>query len=72
MAELTTKQQNALPNSAFCGPDRTYPVLKASDIQGVASLLGKAPASQQADIKASALAKAKRFGWPIPDSWKEH
>ena len=26
MAKLTTKKRNALPNSAFAGPDRSYPV----------------------------------------------
>jgi hypothetical protein len=26
MAKLTTKKRNALPDSAFAGPDRSYPV----------------------------------------------
>lgn len=26
MAKLTTKERNALPNSAFAGPNRTYPI----------------------------------------------
>lgn len=26
MAKLTTKQRNRLPDSAFAGPDRSYPV----------------------------------------------
>lgn len=26
MAKLTTQQRNALPTSAFAGPNRTYPV----------------------------------------------
>jgi hypothetical protein len=26
MAKLTSKQRNKLPNSAFAGPDRSYPV----------------------------------------------
>lgn len=26
MAKLTTKARNALPNSDFAGPDRSYPV----------------------------------------------
>jgi len=26
MAKLTTKARNKLPNSAFAGPDRSYPV----------------------------------------------
>jgi hypothetical protein len=30
MAKLTTKARNALPDSAFAGPDRSYPVQDAS------------------------------------------
>ena len=26
MAKLTTAKRNALPNSAFAGPNRTYPI----------------------------------------------
>lgn len=26
MSKLTSKSRNALPNSAFAGPDRSYPV----------------------------------------------
>jgi hypothetical protein len=71
MSNLSQKQRDALPDSAFCGPNRTYPVLDASDVRGVASLIGQAAESAQAGIKACAIKKAKRFGWPIPQSWKE-
>ena len=30
MAKLTTKERNALPNSDFAGPGRSYPVQDAS------------------------------------------
>jgi hypothetical protein len=30
MAKLTTKARNALPDSAFAGPNRSYPVQDAS------------------------------------------
>lgn len=71
MSNLTQKQRDKLPDSAFCGPNRTYPVLDSSDVQGVASLIGKAPASEQAAIKACTIAKAKRFKWPIPKAWMD-
>ena len=29
MAKLTTKERNALPDSAFAGPHRSYPVMDA-------------------------------------------
>ena len=68
---LTTKQRDALPDSAFCGPNRTYPVVVASDVRGVASTIGQAAESAQPGIKACTIRKAKRYGWPIPDAWKE-
>jgi hypothetical protein len=30
MAELTSQQRNRLPDSAFAGPNRTYPIPDAS------------------------------------------
>lgn len=49
MARLTTAQRNALPDSAFAGPNRTYPVNNASHARNA-----KARASQFA---SSALRK---------------
>jgi len=46
-------------------------VLDSSDVRGVASLIGKASPSAQADIKACTIRKAKRFGWAIPKAWQE-
>jgi len=71
MSTLTTEQRNKLPNSAFCGPNRTYPILDASDVKDAARLIGHAAKSAQPGIKACIIAKAKRNGWPIPDAWKE-
>ncbi len=71
MSTLTQAQRDKLPDSAFCGPNRTYPVLDSSDVRGVASLIGKASPSAQADIKACTIRKAKRFGWAIPKAWQE-
>ena len=71
MSNLTQKQRDKLPDSAFCGPNRTYPVLDSSDVQGVASLIGKAPQSEQDSIKACVIAKAKKFKWPIPKAWQD-
>lgn len=30
MARLTSKERNALPDSVFAGPDRSYPIQNAS------------------------------------------
>lgn len=55
MARLTSKERNALPDSAFAGPDRSYPVQDASHAANA-----KARASQQraaGNISASTEAK---------------
>lgn len=33
MAKLTTKERSALPDSAFAGPDRSYPIENRSHAQ---------------------------------------
>ncbi len=71
MSKLSQKERDALPDSASCGPNRTYPVLDASDVRGVASLIGKAAPSARASIKACAIRKAKAHDWPYPDAWKK-
>lgn len=57
MAKLTTRQRNALPDSAFAGPGRTYPVNDASHAANA-----KSRASQNASpaLKARIDAKADR------------
>ena len=57
MAKLTTKQRNALPTSAFAGPNRSYPV---NDRPHAAN--AKARASQFASpaLKAKVFAKANK------------
>ena len=71
MSNLTPAQRDKLPDSAFCGPNRTFPVLDASDVKAAATLLGKESPAVQEQIKECAMRKARRFGWPIPESWKQ-
>lgn len=40
-AKLTTKQREKLPNSAFCGPDRSFPAHDCSHVRAGLSLLGR-------------------------------
>lgn len=55
VAKLTTKKRNKLPDSAFAGPDRSYPVFDKSHAANA-----KARASQmEAKGKLSSSAKAK-------------
>nr|DAX06403.1 MAG TPA: hypothetical protein [Caudoviricetes sp.] len=53
MAELTTKKRNKLPDSAFAGPDRSYPVHDKAHAANA-----KARATQQ--YEAGNLTKAQR------------
>jgi hypothetical protein len=55
MATLTTKKRNKLPDSAFAGPDRSYPVNDKSHAKNA-----KARATQMEKAgKLSPSAKAK-------------
>lgn len=69
MSNLTTAQRNKLPNAAFCGPNRTYPILDQDDVDSAAHLIGKASASAQAQIKRCILRKCQNFGWTPPKAW---
>ncbi len=53
MAELTTKHRNALPDSAFAGPNRSYPVFDRAHAANA-----KARATQQ--MKAGHISEAQR------------
>lgn len=54
MAKLTTKARNALPDSAFAGPNRSYPVEDKAHAQNA-----KARASQNAGPKLRAKVDAR-------------
>ncbi len=72
--DLTTKQRDALPASAFCGRDRSFPVLSRADIDPAVSSLGRAADdTERGEIKACIIRKAKRFGWvgSLPQNWQD-
>lgn len=54
MAKLTTKARNALPDSAFAGPNRSYPVEDAAHARNA-----KSRASQFAGPKLKAKVDAR-------------
>jgi hypothetical protein len=56
MAKLTAAQRNALPNSAFAGPDRSYPVNDASHARNA-----KARASEMANKGRLSKSTEKRI-----------
>lgn len=69
MSNLTQKQRDALPDSAFCGPNRTYPIIDAADVASAAHLIGKAENPDA--VKACVIRKAKARNWPIPKAWQD-
>ncbi len=58
MSKLTAGARNALPNSAFAGPDRSYPIENASHARNALARASQhAPASLKAKIKAKVKKK---------------
>lgn len=60
MARLTTAARNALPDSAFAGPNRTYPVEDASHARNAkarASQFASAALKKRVDARANRVLK---------------
>lgn len=57
MAKLTSKARNRLPDSAFAGPGRTYPVQNASHARAA---LSRASANASPALQAHISAKVRR------------
>ncbi len=68
MARLTAAQRNKLPNSAFAGPNRTFPIndkahaIAAERLVGRSVAAGNTSPAAAAKIKATAAKKLKRSG----------
>ena len=63
-AKLSTKSRNKLPNSAFCGPNRSFPVPDCAHVTAARRLIGRAKvsAATKAKILACVARKAKALG----------
>ena len=57
MAKLTAKTRNRLPNSAFAGPDRSYPVEDAGHAKAA---LSRAAHNASPELAAKIKAKVHR------------
>jgi hypothetical protein len=68
-AKLTTKARNALPDSAFCGPDRSFPAHDAAHVRnGLARVSqSKFSSEEKARIRACLERKAKKLGVKVSD-----
>lgn len=59
MARLTAAQRKALPDSAFAGPGRTFPVNDAAHAKAALMLAGHAPAKYKTHILSKARSELK-------------
>lgn len=57
MAKLTTKDRNALPDSAFAGPGRSYPI---QDENHARDALARASQNATPELKAKITAKVHK------------
>lgn len=62
MAKLTLRARAKLPNSAFAGPHRSFPVQDRGHAWAALKLVGKAPAGARPAIRARAHAVLARSG----------
>lgn len=58
-ARLTTEQRNELPDSAFCGPERSFPVPDCAHVTAAKRLIGRAKASDSTKAKIMACVNKK-------------
>jgi hypothetical protein len=65
-AKLSYAERKDLPNSAFCGPDRTYPAQDSAHVRnGLARLAtfgGRLPEAIRKKIYLCLVRRAKKFG----------
>jgi hypothetical protein len=71
---LTKGERDAIDDSDFAWPDAPdhpkYPIDSQAHLDAAARLIGRAPESEQAAIKARAIKIARRKGFALPDSWQ--
>jgi len=63
MAKLTSAQRNALPDSAFAGPNRSYPINDASHARNALSRVSQFGSPElKAKVRAKVHSKFSRIG----------
>lgn len=72
-AELSTEKRNSLPESSFCGPNRSFPIPDCAHVTAAKRLIGRAKASESTKDKIMACVnkKAKNMGCDSEDSATE-
>ena len=71
-AKLSYAQREKLPDSAFCGPHRTYPAHDAAHVRNALARLGTFGGRLKAAIRSRILSclksRAKRFGIEVGET----
>lgn len=71
-AKLTYARRENLPESAFCGPNRTYPAHDAAHVRNALARIGTFGGRLSSAIRASIIrclkSRAKRFGIEIAET----
>lgn len=73
-ARLTYQERKDLPDSAFCGPDRTFPAHDAAHVRNGLARLPQAKGlseSQRAAIHACLASRAKKYGIEVSSTVSE-
>jgi hypothetical protein len=72
-AVLTTKTRKALPDSAFCGPNRSFPAHDKAHVRAGLTFLGRAKltAEQKSRVRACLMRKGKSMGMAMGDRQSE-
>lgn len=66
---ISKEERDALPDSQFAGPDRTFPIRDEEDLAHVAMLLHHAANPEKVKSKAKQI--AKRLDLELPHTWVE-
>ncbi len=67
---LTATERKKIDAADFAQPPDGYPIDTQAHLDAAATLIGKAPANEQAAIKARAIRIAKKNGLTLPQSWE--
>jgi hypothetical protein len=74
MSNLSQAQRDKLPDSAFCGNGRSFPVIDREDIMKAVHAMGRAGSdAERAQIKACIIRKAKMMKATdaLPQEWQQ-
>lgn len=67
--DLSQSERDAIDDSDFAGPHRSFPIDSQEHLNSAAKLIGHA--DDPAAVKSKAISIARRKGYSLPDSWQD-